>query len=66
MVDPPGGVSAGWCVRQVVDPPVMSAPVMNPPVVNPPVTGLKIDTRSYLPENGTHDKQAKETNEAKK
>ena len=38
MVDPPGGVSAGWCVCQVVDPPVMSAPVMNPPVVNPPVT----------------------------
>ena len=40
MVSPPGGGSAGWCVRQVVDPPVMSAPVMNPPVVNPPVTEL--------------------------
>ena len=38
MVNPPGGESAGWWIRQVVNPPVMSLPVMNPPVVNPPVT----------------------------
>ena len=37
-MNPPGGESAGWWIRQVVDPPVMSAPVMNPPVVNPSVT----------------------------